>query len=341
MSALRALSLAALALAMGCAAPRRPPHRAEPGETFPAPRAAQPETPVEPHAASNAPPAPASASRSSATAPAGPGAEDPIVATYRDRRVRASELGLWFFRTHRAEAFASLSKLIGSEIVEREARNMGLEYPEAERETARTAILASLREDAAVTYGLGTTPEKYVGLRWRQGLDEHVADRLRQERERWIFSRVIRYQARLLDRAELAVIVVRDEALARDLADKIAQGADFERLAREHSAHETRKDGGRMPPLPREAFQPQVAEAAFALPEGGVSGVLAVEDGAGRRQFELVRLIRRHPGEQVAWPEARDGIEAGLRDRPVDVFEWSAWFLSLERLYGVVLSDNL
>ena len=84
-----------------------------------------------------------------------------------------------------------------------------------------------------------------------------------------------------------------------------------------------------------------VASRVFAMRAGERTGVLVIDDGGGRRQFEIVRLVRVVPGRQVAYAEVAEEIERGLKSQPVDRFEWTAWFLRLERLYKVSLSDNL
>jgi parvulin-like peptidyl-prolyl isomerase len=263
-----------------------------------------------------------------------------VIARFGGTEVRASELGKWFFTTHRQEAFASLSKLIGLRVAEAEARRLGLACPPAHLEEARAAILSALNVEAAKAYGFGTPPERYVQLQFKEELEAHLERRLEEERHRWLFSRIIRYHAILADRAELAMIVVRNEGLARELAEKLDQGADFARLAREHSIHESGRNGGVLPPLPREALNPTVAEAAFSLPPGGRSGVLAVADGTGTRQFEIIKVIRIYPGRQAPFADVKDEIERGLTAKGVDVFEWTAWYLRLDRLYNVSISPN-
>ncbi len=287
---------------------------------------------------SRRPPDPATPASAPVAPP--PGATDPVVARWDGGEVRASELAAWFFTTHRREAYAALSKLVGLRIVEAEARKLGLRCPEEPLVLARAEVLAGLGRDAAVAYGIGTPPERYVERRFHESLEKHLDRRMEEERERWLFSRIIRYHAILTDQVELQVIVCREQKTAREIEEKLGQGADFGRLAGEHSIHESRGAAGRMPPLPREALSPAVSAAVLGLGDGARSGVLTIDAGGGATQYEIVRLLRRLPGRAgAAYAEVREEIERGLRERPVDAFEWQAWFLRLERLYNVDVSD--
>lgn len=268
-------------------------------------------------------------------------AGNPVVASYEGREIRAAELGQWFLKTYRREALASLSKLIGLEIVEREAKRIGLSCPPTHLAAMRREIMDVLERDAAVTYGIGTKVERYVRLKFQQSLADHLAMRLEDARQRWLFSRVIRYEAMRTDRVELAMIVTRDRRAIEEVKARLDQGADFARVAKRYSVHESKQRGGRLPPLPKEALNPAVARRAFAMKVGDRTGILDVDDGRGHRQYEIVRLLNRLPGRDVAWSAVADEIEAGLKDRPVDPMEWTAWYLRLERVYKVRVSSNL
>jgi hypothetical protein len=339
------LAIATLAAA-GCASGRhRAPHADPAASRAPAAQSSA----AEPANGDAAPmprpataPAPLSTGWSRAETPAADAPpRDPVLASFTGRNIHASEAALWFFKVHRDKAIAALQKLIGAEIVGREAARVGLEWPAEEVERARQAILGAVQQEAAVQFGLGTTPERFVALRFGESLEAHLERRVEEERQRWLFSRIIRWHFSRQDRVELAVIVVKDPALGRELEAKIRDGADFVALARKHSAHATAKEGGLLPPLPREALVPAVAEAAFALAEGSVTPLVEIEDGTGQRQWELAKVLKRHPARHEDFAALREEIERGLRERPVDVLEWSAWMLGLERLYNVRVADDL
>ena len=264
-----------------------------------------------------------------------------MLASFDGREIREAELARVFFRDFREQAWAALSRMIGREIAEREAALAGIRVPPDWLARRRVELAAKLEEEAAIAWGIGADVARYTSSRFKQTPEQRLDVLLAHERERHLFSRVIRFQALRTDQAELDMIVVEDAALAAEIASNLDAGADFARLAERHSVHDSGEHGGRLPPLPAEALQPAVASRVFELEPGQRTGVLQVDDGSGSRQYEILRLVRLIPGRDVTWEAAREEIEAGLAERPVDLFEWTAWFLVLERLYKVTLSDNV
>lgn len=80
---------------------------------------------------------------------------------------------------------------------------------------------------------------------------------------------------------KLRTIRVQTEVEARALAESLKAGADFATLARNHSKDPTAQQGGLYDQyLARPELQsPALAEAAFSLPQGGVSDVIQTPDG--------------------------------------------------------------
>jgi len=266
---------------------------------------------------------------------------NPVVASYDGREIRSAELGQWFLRTYRREALAALSKLVGLEMVEREARRIGLTCPQQVLDATRLDLQERLQRDAAVAYGIGADVKRFVQLRYQQSVDDYLDQRLEEARQRWLFSRIIRLEAMRTDRVELAMIVTKDLETIRDVERRLQEGADFGRVAGRFSVHESKSRGGMLPPLPREALNPAVASRAFEMTVGERSGILDVDDGRGRRQFEIFQVRRRFPGRDVGWTDVAAEIEAGLEASPVSPMEWTAWYLRLERVYNVRVFSNL
>jgi foldase protein PrsA len=257
------------------------------------------------------------------------------------REFTAEDVAREFFKTHREEAFAALNKLVVREIIEREAGRIGLTVPESFVAEERKRALEDLRVQALKSYGAGTTPERFVEFALKQSLPDYLRQKDADAAERWLLTRVIRYHGIQSDRVELQLIAVDDEKTAREVVRKLDEGADFAQLAAGYSRHPSRDSGGRLPPMARESLNPAVAERAFALQPGERTSILSVDDGLGRRQFEIVKVLRRLPGRRVAWADVSGEIEDGLRKEPVTRDEFIAWNLRLERLYGVWVDPGL
>ncbi|MDG4475830.1 SurA N-terminal domain-containing protein [Thiovibrio frasassiensis] len=85
-------------------------------------------------------------------------------------------------------------------------------------------------------------------------------------------------------------------------------GKDFSQLAREHSEDASGKNGGDLGFFSKEQMVPPFAEAAFALTEGEISGVVETQFG-----FHLIKLEKIRPASVTPLAAARDQIAAELK----------------------------
>jgi parvulin-like peptidyl-prolyl isomerase len=158
-------------------------------------------------------------------------------------------------------------------------------------------------------------------LRLRHGL---TPDAYRDEVRRMVLASLLLERAVRLDQLRaatdtLALILVDDEALARDLVAQLQAGASFAVLAKKHSKHVSSETGGELPPIPAEAKIP-VLEGRETMQPGELLGPapITVE---GKPMWRIVRLISRHLATDKPWAELRDGIEAELAAHPMTAEE--------------------
>ena len=85
-------------------------------------------------------------------------------------------------------------------------------------------------------------------------------------------------------------------------------GADFAALAREHSRGSSAAQGGDLGFVQRDELAAPLAEAAFALAEGGVSAVVELPDG-----LHLLKAEQRIAAERLAEDGQRERIRAHLQ----------------------------
>lgn len=126
---------------------------------------------------------------------------------------------------------------------------------------------------------------------------------------------------------QLRVIVVSSEEVAKALAESLRAGADFAALARSHSKDPSAQLGGLYEQyMPRpDVENPALAEAAFALPKGGVSGAIQTPGGYYLLKVEDIKPLPKpftleQVGEQIRTQllyarqrQAYDAWIAGLR----------------------------
>jgi peptidyl-prolyl cis-trans isomerase C len=103
-------------------------------------------------------------------------------------------------------------------------------------------------------------------------------------------------------------ILVESQEKARDLFEKIAHGADFARLAKEHSKDPGSKDqGGELGFFGRGQMVPQFEEAAFKLKKGEVSQPIETQFG-----WHLVRVDERRRRPAPAFEAVKDRMLAAM-----------------------------
>jgi hypothetical protein len=330
-----------LALAGGCAAPRHapPPGGSAAGSTA---------TP-NPARAAKALDEPATAEAAAASLEGGGAAAQsppaPVVAgafaRIGEKTLTADDVAREFFRAFRRESFAALNRMVVAEIVRQEAARSGMTPPETWLVRERERSFAELAAQATAAYGKGAEVAKYLETEFKETPAAWARRREAELRDQWLRDRVVRLHGLRHERAEIQLIAVRDETLAREIAAKLDQGADFASLAVAHSTHESAPAGGRLPPVARESLNPALADRAFGLPEGARSGVLSVVDPAGGRQFNILKVVRRHAPRTESYAVLAPEIEASLAREPVSRFEFVAWQLAAFHLYNVAVDDSL
>jgi peptidyl-prolyl cis-trans isomerase C len=111
------------------------------------------------------------------------------------------------------------------------------------------------------------------------------------------------------DEVRFLHILTRTQADAEAALQQIRAGKSFEETARERSIDPYSEKGGDVGFVRRGDTIPELARAAFALSEGGLSPIVKSAQG-----FHLIKLIRRHArGESRDLAEVRNEIMQRLR----------------------------
>ena len=83
----------------------------------------------------------------------------------------------------------------------------------------------------------------------------------------------------MADKIRCAHILVKNEATAKEVLDKLAKGESFAKLAEEYSLDGSRKRGGDLGVFGRGVMVKEFETAAFALQKGQVSGIVKTQFG--------------------------------------------------------------
>jgi peptidyl-prolyl cis-trans isomerase D len=105
-----------------------------------------------------------------------------------------------------------------------------------------------------------------------------------------------------LEKRKLQQIVFPDQAAADDAEAKIKAGASFDDIVKARNLTPTDTDLGET--TKAGAYDPAIADAAFALPEGGVSEVVKGQFGPA-----IVRVVSITPGGVKSFDEVKDQLK--------------------------------
>jgi parvulin-like peptidyl-prolyl isomerase len=233
-------------------------------------------------------------------------------------------------------ALEAVDLLVFDVLVAQHAKQFGIGISKERVEELAGAEEKQLRQQVEAELGGTMNFPGYLwqtfGMReadWRAALRLRVAQRL-------YWGYVIRYLAQREDRVQVRYVVHKDEKIAREVADKTREGADFATLAQRHSEDASRRDGGLLPPFGR-GFKHPVALTAFELEPGGVSQPFQAKWGDEDRWF-VVYCVERLAGRDVPFAEVAAAIDADLQRRPFSALERQAytlrWRTELERDAG-------
>jgi len=137
------------------------------------------------------------------------------------------------------------------------------------------------------------------------------------------------------------VIAVKEEKLARDLLKQIKTGADFAKLASQHSLEHKDRGGalaapkdGKIPPVGALALPQEASAAAFELTDGGVTDVVKSND-----KFYIVKVEQFVPAGTKPWTEAKnDAMKAVEQSKQNAAIE--AWLEGLEKDAKIEVLDK-
>ncbi|MFQ5504669.1 MAG: peptidylprolyl isomerase, partial [Planctomycetota bacterium] len=199
------------------------------------------------------------------------------------------------------------------------ARRAGVFVPPDHLDFELKRLWAKIRRKHAQSPGnldFATYVEKRHGMEptaLRQTLRRLTARRL-------LRSYTLRCWLRQRGSRELHYFECDDRQTAELCRRQIAEGADFELVARQSSRHRSASRGGRLPPVPLDA---EAFRRFQGLEPGELSKVTVIEGPAGARSFGFARLLRRTEPDRRPFAEQAAEIRKDLDRRPVQAFEFA------------------
>lgn len=125
-------------------------------------------------------------------------------------------------------------------------------------------------------------------------------------------------------------ILVEDEAIAKEIKQKLADGADFAELAKEYSTDEGSKDnGGELGFFPRGTMVTEFEDVAFALPVNQISEPVKSDYG-----YHIIKVEEKKEAKEANYDDSKASIKETLIEQKIET-EYSVWLEEKKKDYDI------
>lgn len=125
-------------------------------------------------------------------------------------------------------------------------------------------------------------------------------------------------------------ILVADEATAKEVQQKLKDGADFADLAKEYSTDEgTKENGGELGFFARGTMVTEFDDVAFALPVNEISDPVKTEYG-----YHIIKVEEKKEAVEANFDDSKASIKNTLIDQKMET-EYSTWLEAKKKDYDI------
>ena len=228
----------------------------------------------------------------------------------------------------------SLGSLVAAELIYQKAVAMGLKATDAEVQAEFTKTSKSLGSDAEMNIALANRGMDRASLIRELGrsltVARYVNDTIAKkitvtptEVNEYYASHKSEFNHPEMIRTSHILILVNEGATpeqdkialqrAEMLLARVKKGEDFARLAKDYSMDNTASNGGEVGLTPKGALAPEYEAAAFALPVGGVSGVVRSQVG-----YHIIKVVEKKKEGISELEEVRPALTGYLKSQRID-----------------------
>lgn len=125
-------------------------------------------------------------------------------------------------------------------------------------------------------------------------------------------------------------ILVEDEATAKEVKQKLSDGADFAELAKEYSTDEGSKgNGGKLGFFPKGTMVTEFEDVAFALPIHEISEPVKSDYG-----YHIIKVEEKKEAKEANYDDSKAAIKQTLIDQKMES-EYSIWLEDKKKDYDI------
>jgi foldase protein PrsA len=125
-------------------------------------------------------------------------------------------------------------------------------------------------------------------------------------------------------------ILVADETTAKDIKQKLADGADFAELAKEYSTDEgTKESGGELGFFAKGTMVTEFDDVAFTLPVNEISDPVKTEYG-----YHIIKVEEKKEAKEANFDDSKEEIKETLIEQKLET-EYSTWLEDKKQDYDI------
>lgn len=229
-----------------------------------------------------------------------------IIAKVDDEEITKDELYDLLVEQNGAQV---LDGLIAEKIVDAEAKKEGIEVTDEEIEEE----IEKIKEESGGEEGFNQLLQ-YYGYD-QEEFEENIATNIKikklvgddisiSDEEMEEYFEQNKEQFGQEEQVRARHILVEDEDEAQDIQDKLANGEDFEELAKEHSKDGSSQAGGDLGFFPRGQMVKEFEEVAFTLDTDEISDIVETEHG-----YHIIKVEEKKEAEEPDFKASKDKIK--------------------------------
>lgn len=239
--------------------------------------------------------------------------------------------------------YRALNQLIGMRLLMQAARDEGIRVSRREVDQRLEQIRGSFPTRSEYERQLQLRNMTEADL--RKAVEESLMAEKLQEKLAQRLQVTDEEVARAYEQVKLRQILIRPqqateagrkaaESRARQLVQRLRNGADFAELARQESDDEaTRAQGGELGFVGHGALPEAVEEVAFKLKPGAVSDPIQTDEG-----YYIIQVLEKKEPKGQAFEEAKPGLVEQIRREKADE-NFARWFADLRSSASISILD--
>jgi foldase protein PrsA len=258
--------------------------------------------------------------------------KDGAVAKFNGKSISKDELYSAMVEQYGA---ATVDKIISEKIVAAEAKKQKVSVKASELNQEIETLKASYGGEEAFNQALETNNTSIAYL--KQDLKNYLTIKKLLEPEITITDEEMKtYFDENKDsfveaeQIKASHILVADEKTANEVKQKLADGGDFAKLAKEYSTDESTKVlGGELGYFAKGTMVTEFDDAAFGLAVGQVSKPVKTEYG-----YHIIKVEAKKQAKEANYNDSKDEIKATLLDQKIDT-EYTTWLENKKKSYDI------